>query len=127
VRIALVLLAAALSAAPGPALAQKAEPVREEVLGQYRLALLEQIRNFKNYPKEALELQIEGTAVVRLSIDAGGRIKSSRTEPSSAYAVLDAAALEMVRKAHPLVALPKDLRGRSFDVSVPVTFRIRTE
>ena len=118
----LPLLAACLLATA--ALAQTSAPVTEEVLKQYRLAILKQASRVSSYPKDALDLGIEGTAVVRLSIDAEGRITSSKVDPSSGYAVLDIAALQMVRKAHPLATLPPALRGRSFDVTVPVIYRM---
>ena len=121
------LLAALLFAASAPALSQKPAPVSEEILGQYRLALLAQFRHVMNYPKDALELGIEGRAIVKLAVGADGRIRSARVEPTSGYAVLDGAALEMVRKAHPLAKLPKELRGRSFEVAVPVTFQIKKD
>ena len=115
----------ALLAASLLATAALGQAVPDDVLKQYRLALLKQASHMSSYPKDALELGIEGTAVVQLSIDAAGRIKSSTIDPSSGYVVLDSAALEMVRKAHPLVTLPQALRGRSFEVAVPVIFRMR--
>jgi protein TonB len=122
VRFWVSLLAAGLLATA--ALGQTAAPVPEDVLKQYRLEILKQASRVSSYPKDALELGIEGTAVVRLSIGADGRITSSNVDPSSGYAVLDIAALEMVRKAHPMVTLPPALRGRSFDVTVPVAYRM---
>ena len=101
------------------------QAIPEEAFKEYRFALLKQISHASSYPKDALELGIEGKAVVRLSIDARGRITSSKVDPSSGYAVLDGAALEMVRKTHPLVTLPPALRGRSFEVAVPVIFQMR--
>ena len=120
----LPLLAACLLATA--ALAQTSAPVAEEVLKQYRLAILKQAGRVSSYPKDALELGIEGRAVVRLSIDAEGRITSSKVDPSSGYAVLDSEALHMVRKAHPLASLPEALRGRAFEVAVPVVFQIKS-
>lgn len=122
-RLWISLLAAVVFATA--AWGQTAGAVSEDVLKQYRLALLKQASRQSTYPKEALELGIEGTAVVRLSIDAAGRITSSKVDPSSGYAVLDVAALEMVRKAHPLATLPPALHGRPFDVTVPIVYRIR--
>lgn len=121
-RFWLALLAASLLAT-----AALGQAIPEEVFKEYRLALLKEAGRTSTYPKDALELGIEGTVVVRLSVDANGRIKSSTIDPSSGYVVLDSAALEMVRNAHPHVSLPQALRGRSFDVAVPVTFRIRQE
>jgi TonB family protein len=123
VRFSVSLAAAGLLATA--ALGQTAARIPEDALKQYRLAILKQASGVSSYPKDALELGIEGTAVVRLSIDAGGRITSSKVDPSSGYAVLDSAALEMVRKAHPLATLPPALRGRSFEAAVPVIFRMR--
>lgn len=99
-------------------------PVPEAFLKQYRLALLEKVRSVGSYPKEALERNIQGTAVIRLSIGADGRLKASRIETSSGQAFLDASALDMIRTAHPSVAMPEALRGKAFDVAVPVVFAI---
>jgi protein TonB len=78
----------------------------------------------RSYPKAALDRKIQGSSVVQLSISSNGRIRSARVEPSSGSEVLDEAALDMVMAAHPKVALPEALRGRSFSVAVPVLFKI---
>jgi len=44
---------------------------------------------------------------------------------SAGYQVLDAQALDMIRKAWPEAQLPANLRGREFAVDVPVIFSLR--
>jgi protein TonB len=116
---AFVLLAGLLFFALAPA-----QEVPEEVLKEYRLALAGKMAGVREYPKAALERKIQGTSVVQLSIGSNGRIRSARVDPSSGSEALDTEALEMVMAAHPQVALPESLRGRSFSVAVPVLFKI---
>ena len=62
----------------------------------------------------------EGRVVLDLSIAADGRIDSARVATSSGHAILDDAALDMVRRAAP-VPKPQDGAVR---LLVPVVFAL---
>ena len=66
----------------------------------------------------------QGEAKVDLQIDAGGNVLASKIQESSGHEVLDQQALDMVKKAAPFPAPPDALRGRTFNILVPVSFRL---
>jgi protein TonB len=92
-------------------------------LRSYRLALAREAGRHKRYPAAAIEAGWGGTVELRLSIVAGG-VPGQTIElaKSSGHALLDEAALDMLRRAAPITPLPSVLEGRSFAVSLPVVF-----
>jgi len=68
----------------------------------------------------------QGKVVIRLVIGANGRTRSASIESSSGYEILDKQALGMVKKAKPLTRIPAALRGREFEVDIPVIFDLQT-
>lgn len=91
-------------------------------LRQYRLALAGEARRFKRYPELARREGLSGTAEVRVAVAPGQRL--AELSRSSGHAVLDAAALEMLRLAAARAQLPESLRDRQFAVLLPVVFEV---
>lgn len=58
------------------------------------------------------------------AIDGVGRLTGARIERTSGYDLLDDAALEMVRRASPLPAIPAELGRASLELVVPVQFTL---
>ncbi len=92
-----------------------------EGLRQYRLALAFEARRHKRYPPRALDAGIGGTVEVRVEVAEGRAAEVTLARPSG-DASLDAAALEMMRKAAPRAAVPESLQRRSFAVVLPIVF-----
>lgn len=92
-------------------------------LRQYRLALAGEARRYRNYPEAARREGVAGTAEVRVSVTAGTQ-RQAELARSSGHAVLDTAALEMLRAAAALALLPDSLRGQEFAVLLPVVFEV---
>jgi TonB family protein len=67
---------------------------------------------------------LTGTAEVRVTVETGLTARRVDLSRSSGYAVLDAAAVEMLRQAVTRVELPESLRGLSFAVALPVVFEV---
>ena len=95
------------------------------LIAQYRGALISVARRYKIYPRVAIDNNWEGRVEVRMVIGPAGSIASMRVMASAGYEVLDAQALDMIRKAWPEARLPVNLRGREFAVDVPVIFSLR--
>ncbi len=129
---------AASPAAPGgvPSLQEKSRPVtvalpaQSEVRGPdatglrlYRLALASEARQFRRYPEAARREGMTGTAEVRISVGAGA-LRQAELARSSGHALLDAAALDMLRAAAARALLPDSLRGQEFAVLLPVVFEV---
>ncbi len=94
-------------------------------LAQYRLAVIDAARRHKRYPRVALDNNWEGRVDVRMVIGASGAIASLEVRASAGHEVLDREALDMIRQAKPQTPIPGALRGREFDIEIPVIFSLR--
>jgi len=112
-------------AAPLPAPASGAPAIDEDLLGRYRLQLISAARRYKRYPRAALDNQWEGAAEVAMVIGDNGRIREVSISKSSGHEVLDRQAIDMFRKAKPLVPIPAGLRGREFRVTLKAIYSLR--
>jgi protein TonB len=92
-------------------------------LRQYRLALAGEARRFRSYPEAARREGVAGTAEVRVMVS-GSAQRQAELARSSGHAVLDTAALEMLRAAAARALLPDSLRGQEFAVLLPVVFEV---
>lgn len=93
-------------------------------LRQYRLALAGEARRYKRYPEVARRSGLAGTAEVRVAVESVGSERLTELTRSSGHALLDAAALEMMRLAAARTSLPESLRGQRFAVLLPVVFEV---
>jgi protein TonB len=117
---------AAVSPPASPAFAPAGDS-RAEGVREYRLSLATQARRYKRYPPRAMEAGVGGTAEIRIAVAAEGRATEVLLARSSGDDTLDAAALEMMRKAAPRTPVPESLRDRSFAVNLPIVFDPATE
>jgi TonB family protein len=76
------------------------------------------------YPKLAQMRGWKGTVIADLEIDSKGLVISVKIKKSSAYEILDNEALEMIKRASPFPAPPDNLRGKNFNVLVPISFKL---
>lgn len=92
-------------------------------LRQYRLALAGEAKRFRQYPEAARRDGIAGTAEVRVTVN-GGAARQTELASSSGHALLDTAALDMLRAAVVQARVPDSLRGETFAVLLPVVFSV---
>lgn len=116
--------AAGMPANVAPADARREEGPDAAGLRQFRLALAGEARRLRNYPEAARRAGLAGTVEVRVAVDAGGALRRADLTRTSGHALLDTAALEMLREAAGRTALPESLRGLSFAVLLPVVFEV---
>lgn len=93
----------------------------------YRMELMRMARNYKRYPRVALDNNWEGKVVVRMVIGANGMIASLSVTSSAGHEVLDKQALDMLQKAKPRVQIPPTLRGREFSIEIPVIYNLKDQ
>ncbi len=96
----------------------------DNALGEYGGLLGRAIAKHKSYPKVAQMRGWEGEVMLDLKIDGSGNVLTAKVRESSGHEVLDNQALEMVRKASPFPAPPEALRSRTFNISVPISFKL---
>src|SRR5437773_2146791 len=104
-----------------------AAAVDEGSLAQYRLQLISAARKYKRYPRVAMDNNWEGDVVVRMVIGANGMISALSIKTSSGHEVLDQQALDMFKKAKPLVQIPPSLRGKEFILELKAIYNLKDQ
>jgi TonB family protein len=94
------------------------------LLVSYSQDIKRKVDEQKRYPKRALDAGWQGTTKVRVHLAADGSVMDVVVEEKSEHAVLDEAALKMVKNLKPFPPLPDELRGKERTIVVPIQFRI---
>ncbi len=116
------------AAVPGPlakAAPSLAPSAEEGSLETYRMELLRMARHYKRYPRVAMDNNWEGKVVVKMVVGGNGMISGMSVVTSAGYEILDKEAIDMIRKAKPLVPIPGALRGKEFSVEIPVIYSLK--
>lgn len=103
---------------PPPAPAAAAPPAT------YLSTLYAHLAANKRYPRSAQQAHVEGTALLRFSMNRQGKVLAFRLERGSGHAVLDSEVLEMIERAQPLPAPPADMPD-PLELVIPVQFSVR--
>ena len=97
---------------------ESAQVIRE----RYEQQISGWVGRHKMYPPEAGGR--EGRAIVRMRIDRTGYVRYYAIEQSSGIAAIDAAAIDMIRRANPMPAVPENYpSGALIEFLIPITFR----
>ena len=88
-------------------------------------ALVSHLNRFKRYPSTARARRNQGDVAVQFTIDRMGSLVASRVVRSSGLPALDDEALAVLQRASPLPAPPRQIGGTTFDLTLPIQFRIR--
>ncbi len=102
----------------------KPRPSAAQIASWHRKVAL-QLERHKRYPLAARSRRETGTAVLAFTIDRHGRVASSRIVRTSGAAALDQETLDTVKRAQPFPAPPPNMRGETFQFTVPIRFNIR--
>ncbi len=119
--------AAPVAAAPAPKPAEAAPTVdksaQQALYTNYSNSLRKLIYAKLHYPKRAVQKEIEGLVVLRVSSNRSGQLIGAEVA-QSAHQVLDNAAQEAATKAAPFPAVAADMSGDSFQFMIPVVFKL---
>lgn len=97
-----------------------------EAVVRYEQTISLWVQKFKLYPEAARAAGMEGETVVRVRIDRQGNIRHYILERSTGYSELDRAAIDMIRRANPVPAVPTDYpAGELLEFLIPVNFRLQ--
>lgn len=102
----------------------KSQLTTVDELGQYRLNVARNARQFKFYPSLARDNGWEGVVHVSVVMATGMANPAVSLDRSSGHRVLDRQALEMVEQAVSLAIMPEGMRGRNLSISLPVEYRL---
>lgn len=98
--------------------------VPPDAMRQYRIDLAVAARRFRHYPAAARARGWEGVAEVVVLVRADTASPRARLLRSTGHDLLDEAAIEMLVRAAAETPLPDSLRGRSFEVPMPIRFSL---
>jgi protein TonB len=98
------------------------DQVAQAIRARYEQQISAWVQRHKIYPAEAGGR--EGRAIVRVRIDRLGNVRYYAIEQSAGLGSLDAAALDMIRRANPMPAVPADYPdGNLVEFLIPISFR----
>ncbi len=106
-----------------PSLTGSAPIVRLSAIGVWQAGVIERLQKFQVYPPDIRRGQVVTAVDVAFVIDRQGKILSYAIAISSGIPSLDAAALEMVRRAQWLPAPPEQLVGDAQKYRFQMTVR----
>ncbi len=98
------------------------EQTMQEIRSRYEQEISSWIQRHKMYPAEASGR--EGRAIIRVRIDRSGNVRYYAIEQSSGLQALDNAALDMIRRANPVPAVPANYpSGNLVEFLIPISFK----
>lgn len=110
--------------APTSAVSGSAPPGGSSVGGANGLRVRSWLEKYRRYPPLARRRGLTGTVRLALSIGGDGSLRAAKIVVSSGSSLLDDAALEMASRAAPFPIDGAPSPGSTFEVQVPVVFRL---
>lgn len=89
-------------------------------------AVTERVRQFFYYPDAALAVRTTGVAMVHFTVRRNGQIERLQISKSSGDAGLDKAAIDILKKAQPLPAIPDRMLAARIEGDLPINFGVRS-
>lgn len=101
--------------------ARRASHDEEALRSSYQSTLFAHVLRYRYYPDEARAARLRGAVRVQFAMTRDGRIMAAWVETSSGHMLLDDAALEALRRAQPLPAIPAELPDQ-LEVLLPLDY-----
>jgi len=118
--------------ATAPESEQGAQPTKKQLRAgasqktdNYLSKLVRHLSAYRDYPRRARRLGMQGTPVVVFEFDRAGRLLNYRLLRGSSHRILDDAALNMLQEASPFPPVPDDMASETFRFQLPVAFQLR--
>lgn len=109
--------------APKSIPAPSAERLSSETRADWEALVLAHLERFRRYPPRARAARQQGIAYVRFTMDRSGAVLASSVVRKSGFFTLDQAALDTLRRAQPLPAIPAGLPN-IMELTVPIQFEL---
>ena len=109
--------------APKSIAAPAAERLSSQTRPDWEASVLAHLERFRRYPPRARAARQQGVTYVRFTMNRKGAVLASAVVRKSGYFTLDQAALETLRRAQPLPAIPAD-RPDIVELAVPIQFEL---
>ena len=109
--------------APKTVAAPAAVRMSSEARPNWETQLLAHLQRYRRFPARARAARQEGTVQVRFRMNRAGAVLSASVQKGSGFSTLDMAALDTLKRAQPLPAIPAD-RPDIVELTIPVEFYI---
>jgi protein TonB len=83
------------------------------------------IQRYKRYPRQARRRGHEAVIYVQVTITRDGQVVKHQLEKASQYKALNREVLSLITRAQPLPPLPKEIKGETLEILLPVVFSLR--
>jgi periplasmic protein TonB len=113
---------AVMSTSPGASI-PTVRKATSRTASAFQRALFTHIARFQNYPEEARRNRTQGTVQILFTMQRDGVVTDVQIQESSGHSDLDAAAVDTIRRAQPLPAIPSDLPD-DLSILMPVAFEM---
>jgi len=110
--------------APKSVPAPPAQTLSSNARDSWQARLLAHLERYRRYPSDARARREEGVVHVRFRMNRAGRVLTARILRGSGSPALDRAALETLRRAQRLPAIPEDMPDE-IELDLPVAFFLR--
>ncbi len=98
--------------------------LQQALLKIYRSNLLKKTYQHVEYPESSIERHEEGDVILLVEVRRDGKVKRIDYEAKASSRALNIAARTAVKKAHPFSEAPVGLDGDSFEIAMPIRFRL---
>lgn len=102
---------------PAPAAARMSSDAKQT----WEARLLAHLEQYRRFPARARAARQQGVVYLRFRMNRSGMVLSAKVLRSSGFTTLDQAALDTLKRAEPLPAIPDD-RPDVIDLTIPVEF-----
>lgn len=106
---------------PQPAGAGEGRPLQGSAALRFQRLLLAHIERYQRYPNAAKRDGLQGTVLVAFAMRRDGSVVTVGIKSSSGLPILDQEAIDTVRRAQPLPAIPAEM-AEQLTVLLPVAF-----
>ncbi|MEP3114639.1 TonB family protein [Nisaea sp.] len=114
-----------LSAGPGQTQASSGGGATAGARKSYFATIQSWLERHKKYPRAARLRRYEGTVAFSFQIDRSGSIMKRSIVKSSGRKVLDAALLDLLKRADPMPPMPPEIVGATFDFTTSIEYNLR--
>ena len=91
----------------------------------YTPLVVQQIYKKISYPSRAIDRGYEGTVRMAIVVSKSGALENVTVAQESKHSILNKAAIKATERAAPFPELPADLNTDHFEITVPITFKLK--
>lgn len=108
-----------------PPINTQSSAIQAQASETWQSNLLAHIQRYKRYPRQARRRGQEAVIYVQVTITRDGQVVKHQLEKASQYKALNREVLNLITRAQPLPPPPKEIKGETLEILLPVVFSLR--